>query len=245
MNGDLDQGLLVEHPVVGDAFLLCSDRLSGYVAEPEIEKVLHGPATVQQVPERLMELALAAGGEDNITVQFIQYGRRTEVQAASKTTKELPVMKVDSPRLSYLQTAIFLFFLAGVCGGIFFYFENKLLGADHLSAQLQKFQARDNELQNQLDEFKRELGAITRKQAETESDKVEHKSGLKKLHEKLDQLQAELEKAKSQVQALQSKAGRVETKLKKAKDQEKKLPTQLEVEKKKTAVPAADPPETK
>jgi protein phosphatase len=64
----------------GDAILLCSDGLSGYVAEPEIASVLRGQATVQEIPERLVRLALQKGGEDNVTVQFIQYGTRKEAQ---------------------------------------------------------------------------------------------------------------------------------------------------------------------
>jgi protein phosphatase len=64
----------------GDAFLLCSDGLSGYIADPEITSVLRGQATVQEIPDRLVKLALQKGGEDNVTVQFIQYGTRKEAQ---------------------------------------------------------------------------------------------------------------------------------------------------------------------
>ena len=60
----------------GDAILLCSDGLSGYVADSEIASVLRSRATVQEIPERLIELALKKGGEDNVTVQLIQYGTR-------------------------------------------------------------------------------------------------------------------------------------------------------------------------
>jgi len=71
----------------GDAILLCSDGLSGYVAEPEIASVLRGQATVQEIPDRLVKLALQKGGEDNVTVQFIQYGTRKEAQ---RTTRKRP-----------------------------------------------------------------------------------------------------------------------------------------------------------
>jgi serine/threonine protein phosphatase PrpC len=62
----------------GDALLLCSDGLCGYVADAEIVSVLRSQATVQEVPEHLVRLALQKGGEDNVTVQFIQYGTRKE-----------------------------------------------------------------------------------------------------------------------------------------------------------------------
>jgi PPM family protein phosphatase len=62
----------------GDAILLCSDGLSGYVADSEIASVLRSRATVQDIPERLVELALKKGGEDNVTVQLIQYGTRKQ-----------------------------------------------------------------------------------------------------------------------------------------------------------------------
>jgi hypothetical protein len=60
----------------GDALLLCSDGLTGYVPEREIEDVLRGPAEVQEIPRELVRLALDRGGKDNVTVQFVQVGRR-------------------------------------------------------------------------------------------------------------------------------------------------------------------------
>lgn len=60
----------------GDGILLCSDGLTGYVADKEIEKVLARQRDVQRVPRKLLELALASGSDDNITVQFVRYGRK-------------------------------------------------------------------------------------------------------------------------------------------------------------------------
>jgi serine/threonine protein phosphatase PrpC len=67
-----------------DAILLCSDGLSGYVDDREIESVLRKPITVQEIPRRLFKLAINRKSEDNVTVQFIQYGQRVELQQNKK-----------------------------------------------------------------------------------------------------------------------------------------------------------------
>lgn len=83
----------------GDAILMCSDGLSGYVPDPEISAVLDTGLSVQQIPEQLVKLALKKGGEDNITVQFIQCGRRPGSQEnnlpdAEKSTSKEPKMQI-------------------------------------------------------------------------------------------------------------------------------------------------------
>ncbi|SCX86098.1 protein phosphatase [Nitrosospira sp. Nl5] len=60
----------------GDQVLLCSDGLHGYVADSEIGTILGQDATVQELTDQLVNRALQKGGEDNITVQLIEYGRR-------------------------------------------------------------------------------------------------------------------------------------------------------------------------
>jgi len=60
---------------VGDSLLLCSDGLWGYVADEEIESVL-GDSTLdpEAASKALLELALAAGGHDNIGIQLARVG---------------------------------------------------------------------------------------------------------------------------------------------------------------------------
>jgi protein phosphatase len=58
----------------GDKFLLCSDGLSNLVENEEIRDALV-QETLADVPERLIKLANARGGDDNITVIAVQ---RTE-----------------------------------------------------------------------------------------------------------------------------------------------------------------------
>jgi serine/threonine protein phosphatase PrpC len=52
--------------VVGDRLLLCSDGLSDDVAEPEIAGALAVP-DADEAAQALVELALGAGGRDNVT----------------------------------------------------------------------------------------------------------------------------------------------------------------------------------
>ncbi len=56
-----------------DYFLLCSDGLHGYVEDAVIEKVLRDTRLdAKKKQQRLMDLALLAGGLDNITVLLIR-----------------------------------------------------------------------------------------------------------------------------------------------------------------------------
>ncbi len=61
-----------------DRLLLCSDGLSGYVDDPDIEWTMRVSASAQATTDRLVELALNAGGEDNVSVQLLTFtGRPT------------------------------------------------------------------------------------------------------------------------------------------------------------------------
>ena len=56
-----------------DLFLLCSDGLHGYVEDNVIEKVLRDARLdAKKKQQRLMDLALMAGGLDNITILLIK-----------------------------------------------------------------------------------------------------------------------------------------------------------------------------
>ena len=57
----------------GDQILLSSDGLHGYVSDDEIRAVIENGSAPQEIVDQLVNLALQKGGEDNITVQLIQY----------------------------------------------------------------------------------------------------------------------------------------------------------------------------
>jgi serine/threonine protein phosphatase PrpC len=61
----------------GDGLLLCSDGLAGYVADPEIARVVASAADPNSVVRSLIETALKSGSDDNITVQFLRIGEIT------------------------------------------------------------------------------------------------------------------------------------------------------------------------
>lgn len=56
----------------GDAFILCSDGLSGMISDAEIREVVSGSASLEEACRRLVALANEHGGEDNITAVVIR-----------------------------------------------------------------------------------------------------------------------------------------------------------------------------
>lgn len=54
-------------PQEGDIFLLCSDGLSGMVPDPMIQETLTKVSTLDAACTQLIEMANAAGGNDNVT----------------------------------------------------------------------------------------------------------------------------------------------------------------------------------
>jgi protein phosphatase len=58
----------------GDVLLLCTDGLSGLVKHPEMESVLKKGGPLGDQVDRLVKMAEAAGGTDNITVLMARTG---------------------------------------------------------------------------------------------------------------------------------------------------------------------------
>jgi len=55
----------------GDVLLLCSDGLTDYVSNDEIEEILARPKDLPTRLEQLVQLALSKGGRDNITIAAV------------------------------------------------------------------------------------------------------------------------------------------------------------------------------
>ena len=89
----------------GDALLMCSDGLSGFVEDQEIKKVLDETAEIQQIPNALVNLALNAGGNDNITVQFV----RLESPRQTALLPNRPKPRRQLPLAAMASAALILF----------------------------------------------------------------------------------------------------------------------------------------
>lgn len=60
---------LIEAPLEkGDILLLCSDGLSSYFSNEELQQYLEIPETAEQKARVLLNVALERGGSDNISV---------------------------------------------------------------------------------------------------------------------------------------------------------------------------------
>jgi protein phosphatase len=57
----------------GDVFLLCSDGLSGMVADEVIQSILASTPALDAAVKKLVDAANAAGGMDNVTVVLARY----------------------------------------------------------------------------------------------------------------------------------------------------------------------------
>jgi protein phosphatase len=59
-------------PAANDVFVLCSDGLTGHVRDEEIAETLRQEAELEAACERLVDMANARGGDDNITVVLVR-----------------------------------------------------------------------------------------------------------------------------------------------------------------------------
>ena len=106
---DLSPDLSVREAHPGDRWLLCSDGLSGMVSLETIERTMVENADVTACAERLIQLALRAGGSDNITcivadvldLDDLPDGAApdsgVQVVGSVATTRDAPTTAVDGP----------------------------------------------------------------------------------------------------------------------------------------------------
>lgn len=101
---DVEPDLSLREAKLGDRYLLCSDGLSGVVRDPTLQNTLLGHADPAEACDVLVDLALRAGGPDNITciVADVVDGGQTvppvSVGAASRTPEEAAPRRPEPPR---------------------------------------------------------------------------------------------------------------------------------------------------
>lgn len=81
----------------GDLILLCSDGLNGMLRDNEISKLIkEGPDDVNQLTDVLIDAALAAGGNDNVTVAVA----RIDSGATKATEARMPAKDLPKPAVA-------------------------------------------------------------------------------------------------------------------------------------------------
>ena len=66
----------------GDVILMCSDGLYGYVADATIRAVLRKHKNLDYCAQLLLDLALGAGGEDNISMILVEFEMKKSKEKA-------------------------------------------------------------------------------------------------------------------------------------------------------------------
>ena len=65
--------LVSDEPRVGDVYLLCSDGLTGMLADEQIREIVESTDDVSEMCQRLIAMANDHGGDDNITALVIRF----------------------------------------------------------------------------------------------------------------------------------------------------------------------------
>lgn len=117
-------------PEPGSVFLLCSDGLSGMINNNAILTTLsNSNVPLNERAQQLVNLANAAGGMDNITVQLIEFPMGTaEMGVAYKSTSGATAYVNTNRRKNRNTTliaAVWLFLIAVMGGGVYWFIANQ------------------------------------------------------------------------------------------------------------------------
>ena len=117
-------------PEPGSVFLLCSDGLSGMINNNTILTTLsNSNVSLNERAQQLVNLANAAGGLDNITVQLIEFPMdTTKMGGAYKSTSGATAYvntKGRKKRNTTLIATICLLMIAVISGCVYWYFANQ------------------------------------------------------------------------------------------------------------------------
>lgn len=105
--GDNDGDVVLDESVrearPGDRWLLCSDGLSGLVARDTIEETLNDIDDPGACADRLVDLALRAGGTDNVTVVIADIVATSSIPA-DQTLNTVPEVVGAAANKAYVRT---------------------------------------------------------------------------------------------------------------------------------------------
>lgn len=96
------------HLASGDGILFCSDGLCGYVDDNVIEQTILAGDDPQRIADHLIDLALEAGGEDNVTMQYLQFGKAVARGRLGLSKSESAGGRVGKGRKTVLVLSVLL-----------------------------------------------------------------------------------------------------------------------------------------
>jgi len=97
---------------VSDTLLLCSDGLWGFVPDQEIERTVNAPGmTLNTVAHFLLEMALTAGGGDNIGIEMARVVGLPNVLSSTSPSYE----PISHHTVLWVVLIVFMMAFAGFC----------------------------------------------------------------------------------------------------------------------------------
>jgi protein phosphatase len=153
---------IAENPVLparGDIFLVCSDGLSGMVADKEVEKILAANTDLKAKEAALMAAAKAGGGTDNITFQLARISHSPHRKSVFESKNVIAKPKQKANILSYrnmLSLAVII--AASILGGV--WVGKTLTGTEYQKEQETAAPVQPDELKTDTTDIKTDTTAV-------------------------------------------------------------------------------------
>lgn len=230
IKSDLTPSLNQLRPKNGDMFLICSDGLNGMIPDSTIKEVLLQNNPIPEMGEKLINLALEAGGTDNITLELIKiansphkksiftsYNPRSakrssinknieivENNSIEQYTKSKENKRAKKP-LSKIVLAIVVIIAIGAILFFLLYLNNKKTQLENLKADIAFVDNSINKLEKEFDEQNEKLNNIN-KEHQTNIKEIKdpkYKSEIEKnYNEQCAILKSEIEKIQKDIDSI-------------------------------------------
>lgn len=100
----------------GDALLICSDGLFNYLGDDEFSEILEGTQSLGDAADYLVNLAKFRGGDDNITVCLLEYGKFPRQKSVK--LKKIRKIRRAGGKKKKIAVLLVLFILLAAASGL-------------------------------------------------------------------------------------------------------------------------------
>ncbi len=163
-------------PKNGDIFLICSDGLSGMISDSEIRDVLMQNTCLENKGKTLINLALEAGGSDNITLELVQIANSPHSKSVFRSynsTGNNKVLKGMSKVIKWLIITLISIVVCVVIGsGVYICVQNKINSEkiERLNKEIEKLEQDSIDIYNSLKKAEIDYNAERKKADEAKKD---------------------------------------------------------------------------